>query len=667
MSAQRKSAAATDSFAQIKELMLAEEQHELEELRTRLEKFEEETAERIAENLAEALRRRRELGEESFDGLVDELQEATEAAIQQSVSRDKSRLTTALFPIMGPAVRNYVGDLFRGMVEELNEVVKNTTSVERIRWRAQAKMAGKSYSEYVLLKTQRFEIEEVYLIEKDSGLLLMHVATDPENEAHAEADLVSGMFTAIRSFVKDSFASDSEDGGKNEDEELESFTFGEREVLIEEGPSMVLAAVAVGVPAPSVRDQLCGILENLHAEMQEQLEDFSGDISQFEPQRPELRKALIQNLPTEDAGGGMWRAWVVLGLLIAGIGTWIFFEAREQNRWDNFEAALRSKPGIAITEVKDRGWFWQDKRDVVGLRDPLAVVPETFAEETGIDTEKTAFRFSLMHSLDPEIATRREAEAAEKEQRILSGLTELETRLAESKKEIEMQLAEFQPLNTAIQAAATEVSNVKTEVAGLKEGMTAEKQERTTESKRLVEALVRSQFGSIRGLEIDFQPDGTIAFSGSVAEPQFSSLKQRLESLGTIGKVDLSTLKNGTEERIDQLVTAFAGTTISYVEGSTEHENEERSGFLCDYARELYGLTPLVGQTCRFEIQAHPLIGQNREENRKVEQQRADEIREWLIDRGVAPDDVEATLSEDQQREGQGVRIVPKITRTETP
>ena len=52
--------------------------------------------------------------------------------------------------------------LFHQLSEDLNDTIRNTTSLERLRWRAEAKLAGKPFSEYLLLKTRDYRVDEIY-------------------------------------------------------------------------------------------------------------------------------------------------------------------------------------------------------------------------------------------------------------------------------------------------------------------------------------------------------------------------------------------------------------------------------------------------------------------------------------------------------------------------
>jgi hypothetical protein len=51
-----------------------------------------------------------------------------------------------------------------------------------------------------------FQVTEVFLVERQSGLLLQHLSHDPETAE--DSDLVSGMLTAIHDFAQDTFGRD---------------------------------------------------------------------------------------------------------------------------------------------------------------------------------------------------------------------------------------------------------------------------------------------------------------------------------------------------------------------------------------------------------------------------------------------------------------------------
>ncbi|MBV8654267.1 MAG: OmpA family protein, partial [Alphaproteobacteria bacterium] len=99
-------------------------------------------------------------------------------------------------------------------------------------------------------------------------------------------------------------------------------------------------------------------------------------------------------------------ALALLGL--AGAGGWQWWQqhrlaAAEQRIWDDGVALLRVQPGIVLTEAKREA----DGYLVSGLRDPLAVDPETVLQKAGIDTARVIGRWAPYQALDPEFVLKR--------------------------------------------------------------------------------------------------------------------------------------------------------------------------------------------------------------------------------------------------------------------
>ena len=82
--------------------------------------------------------------------------------------------------------------------------------------------------------------------------------------------MVSGMLTAIRDFVQDSFKVATTDS-------LEALKVGELSVWIEPGPHAIVAAVIRGTAPPDFRGRLQEAVESIHLQFGEVLEAFDGD------------------------------------------------------------------------------------------------------------------------------------------------------------------------------------------------------------------------------------------------------------------------------------------------------------------------------------------------------------------------------------------------------
>ena len=225
-----------------------------------------------------------------------------EDAITASIQRNPKPLADALFPVMGPAIRKAVAASLAGMVESFNRTLEHSLSWRSLTWRVEALRTGRSFGEVVLLHTLLFRVEQVFLIDRTSGLLLQHVQAGVAGVQ--DADMVSGMLTAIRDFVGDSFTVADKSS-------LDAFQVGDLTVWIEQGPRAIIAAVIRGTPPQALRASLQEALETIHLQLADAFDAFQGDASPFEAARPELDACLRAEYRRDDeaapAGAGAGR------------------------------------------------------------------------------------------------------------------------------------------------------------------------------------------------------------------------------------------------------------------------------------------------------------------------------------------------------------------------
>lgn len=188
----------------------------------------------VGEVLTNAVRFDRPTGE-----LGEALQPDVEHAISTSARGDSAVLAEALYPVLGPAIR---------------KMVANMLTPDSLR------------------EGRTFTVEQLMLIERETGLVLAASALDESKLENA--DVVSGMMDAIRRFVQEAFDADDHDG-------LRDLRVGDTSVIVEWGPRAVLAAVVSGVPDEEFRVQSAVTLENIHRDFEDDLQSFSGDLSPF--------------------------------------------------------------------------------------------------------------------------------------------------------------------------------------------------------------------------------------------------------------------------------------------------------------------------------------------------------------------------------------------------
>ena len=385
-----------EDLARLRELVLGLDPNELlavvrafadPQLRTRA----------LSEVLTEALRRRNEA-----DGSVGmALGPTIEDALRSSIRRDPAPLAEAIYPVIGPSIRKAINAAIMDMVESLNRAVNDQLSWQALRWRIKAWRAGVPYSEYLLLNNVAYRIEQVFVIHKETGLLLQHVAAT--DEAVSDPDMVSGMLSAIQDFIRDSFASgDNGDSGSD----LRSMRTGSRTVVIEPGRHAIAAMVVNGVPPAEKTALLADLVDRLHSGWGSMLASFDGDTAPFTSLRDlfqplVMRSADISRTSAGEAAGRRWPLLLGAVLVLALVAMWQWQGHQHRAQVAALQQALGAEPGLVITQVQASGGVVR----VAGLRDALARDPEEVAEAW--PQLQVAFDLKPYFAADPGLAAAR--------------------------------------------------------------------------------------------------------------------------------------------------------------------------------------------------------------------------------------------------------------------
>ena len=143
-------------------------------------------------------------------------------------------------------------------------------------------------------------------------------------------------------------------------------------------------------------------LETIHAQFSELLQTFQGDAIPFQEARIHLEDCLQAQFEPKTKGLP-WAFWIVLGLLILGLGMWAFQARADQQRWAQLLERLDQEPGLVMTSVKEEG----PPTIFYGLRDPLAINPEQILSDIGYSSEQVVFRLEPFMDLTPEFVQKR--------------------------------------------------------------------------------------------------------------------------------------------------------------------------------------------------------------------------------------------------------------------
>ncbi len=329
------------------------------------------------------------------DELTEALAPTVAQALDRSVRRNPQPLVDAIFPVIGPAIRRAIAAALSGMTQSLNQTLAHSFSVQGLKWRVEAWRTGKSFGEVVLLHTLLYRVEQVFLIHRETGLLLQHVVAP--GAPTQDADMVSAMLTAIQDFMRDSFKTP-------EGDQLEDVKIGDRTLWVEQGPQAILAGVVRGQAPRELRVLFQETLERVHFQFGDALRDFNGDAATFAPTRPLLENCLQTELDPRQHEAAARRKLTPLivagGLVFAAVLVGGFFVLRGARRWDSYLQRLQAEPGIVITEA--RGPLLFGKYVVRGLRDPQARDPLALLREARIAPAAVVSHWQPYQSLAPE-------------------------------------------------------------------------------------------------------------------------------------------------------------------------------------------------------------------------------------------------------------------------
>lgn len=323
----------------------------------------------------------------------DDLIPFLESLMQDSVHQNSSRLANILFPVMGPAIRKAVAEDLKKMIESLNNGLESGISPKHLKWRVQALFSRKSYAEILLSNAYVYHVKQVFLIHRQTGLMLHH---ETDNETVSEnADMVASMLSAISDFVKDSFHTSESEG-------VEMMRVGDTNIWIEQGPHAAVAAVVDGNPPPVLRLTMKESVEAIHFNFIYELERFSGDTSSFNNSSKFLRTCLQKEKVERSPKPPYFAIFLLLSILLFASAL-VYFHFERKYRWEKFTAQVEQADGIVVTNNFRR----QGKFVLQGLKDKQAVDLQLVLPDYGFDSTMVDLQFKSFISLDPDLVLKR--------------------------------------------------------------------------------------------------------------------------------------------------------------------------------------------------------------------------------------------------------------------
>ena len=322
-------------YDRLRELLLADERGALARAETRIDALDR-ARDGLAAQLPVLVRAA------PVAAMGDALAAPVAQALGQAVRQNSTPIVDALFPVIGPLIRKSIAEALRNLMGDINSALEHSFTPRGLRWRFEAWRSGVPFAQVVLKHTVRYRIDHVFLIERDSGLVLQRASAPGVVEL--DADAIAGMLTAIGQFVRDSVG---QARGA-----LEEARVGEYLLWLTDGPRASIAAFIQGVPPDALRDLLVQRLEEIHAASGESGLMTAAAIPQVSIDAEALALAVAP-------GAGETRPvsrWPALVLLLAGLvaaGVYAAREERWQDRLGTLRVALEGHPGFVLSSIDE--------------------------------------------------------------------------------------------------------------------------------------------------------------------------------------------------------------------------------------------------------------------------------------------------------------------------
>ena len=206
---------------------------------------------------------------DSEDELAKVLSPLMGKAIKKQVTESKDDIIDALYPIMGDTIKRSVSEGIKEIYNSINLKIENALRRGIFSKQIKSKLTGVSASDLILQESFPFRISEIFLIHESSGLLLSHMSSSQE-ELSSDGDLISGMLTAIKDFVSESF---KKNGGS---QNLYEIQYGDSKIVLERGLYSYLAVVISGQEPNDFHKDLNELNTDIYSDYQKTLREYDG-------------------------------------------------------------------------------------------------------------------------------------------------------------------------------------------------------------------------------------------------------------------------------------------------------------------------------------------------------------------------------------------------------
>lgn len=255
-----------EKFRRLQELLFEEDRAVTRQIQEEVETLREQviSPEEVKVRVEPFIENKIEFLQENFPELFGPVLAET---IKKQIRDSQDEMIDALYPIIGKLIRKFISKEIERLVEQMDRSINDAFSWEGWRRRVRGWFRGERESDRVIRDLAQADLQQAFIIDKESGLL---AGTWARTEM-VDEDLVAGMLTAIKGFVESAFQ-----GGA---QELETIAYDNFKILLHNFQTHYIAVVVSGVVTTEFRDRLNNTLmafaENYRVYTRDELDEVA--------------------------------------------------------------------------------------------------------------------------------------------------------------------------------------------------------------------------------------------------------------------------------------------------------------------------------------------------------------------------------------------------------
>ncbi|MEM9921728.1 MAG: hypothetical protein AAF990_26735 [Bacteroidota bacterium] len=225
---------------QLKDILLSEDRASLDELRQLMD-----DPVALSEKVSPIIEQRLTFFKQHFP---KEFKLAVDKIVDRKLKDSQEEILNVIYPVLGKMIRKFIAHQFQLLKDNIDFKIKNALSAKGFWGRIKASLFGVEESDIILSSMHGYVIEEVYVVQRDSGLLMGSASL----KEVVDREVIAGMLTAIKAFVEDAF--------KRERQDLEMIQYGNYNIFIQNIHSYYIAIAFSGSISTSEKDELSSMM-----------------------------------------------------------------------------------------------------------------------------------------------------------------------------------------------------------------------------------------------------------------------------------------------------------------------------------------------------------------------------------------------------------------------